>query len=328
MDRELLKLTRDRKEITVRYEKQTQAIWVYIKPKDCPCLSAELLEEYHEVQQELIDYFIRSNMKPKTPIKFFVAASQTPEIYGFGGNVLEIIETIRSRKRERIERCANVAIKNMYLHVVNLHLPIQTVTLVEGAAFGGGFETALPFNYIIAEKQSQFGLQQMRFNFFPGSGIYSLLARKVGMKNADEIILGMKTYSAQEMMEFGAVDAVAKKGEGKKAVDAYLKRYLRNFSSLQALHAAKMRYRPFEFSELEDMAKIWVDSLMNLEGKDIKMMEKVAEKQKESLYDIPHLLRAKQDRRIIPDVEFPLTDMDGNLIEKDRRHLPDPRNND
>ena len=319
------KLLRERKELTVRYDTSTKALWVYMKPKDCPCLNLNILNEYHEVQQELIDYFHQNDMAPEIPVKFLILASQTPEIYGYGGNILEIIETVKNIDREKIEQCAEVAIKGMYNHVVNLHLPIHTVALVEGVAVAGGFEKVLSFNAVIAEEQSIFGLQQMRFNFFPGSAIYSLLARKVGMRKADEIIVGMKTYTADEMKEMGVVTQVAQKGEGKKAVDRYLRKYLKGFNGLQALHAAKMRYRPFEFQEMEDMAKIWVDSLMNLDEKDIKIMEIVAEKQKDSIFNIPHLLRAKQDRRFNPDVDFPLIGTDGNLIEKDRRHLPDPR---
>ncbi len=326
MDKEFLKLLRERKEMTLRYDKKTQAIWVYMKPKDCPCLSFDNLTGYHEFQQELIDYFHQNSMSQRIPVKFVVLSSQIPEVFGYGGNILDIIKTVRNNDRKKIENCAEIAIKGLYLNLLNFHLPIHTVALVEGVAFAGGFEKMLSFNTVIAEEQSLFGLQQMRFNFFPGSAIYSMLARKVGMKNSNEIIKSTKIYNAVEMKEMGAVSHLAKKGEGKKTVDAYLRKYLKNFNGLQALHAAQMRYRPFEFSELEDMAKIWVDSLMNIEEKDIKMMEKVAEKQKESLYNIPYILRAKQDRRLgIWDVEYPLVDSDGMTIERDRRNGPDPR---
>ena len=329
MNKMFSKILRERKQMTVRYDATTKAIWVYLKPRDCPCLNLDLLNEYHGIHQDLIDYFHYYNMMPKIPIKFFVLASHTPDIYGYGGNILEITETVKKRDREKIDRCAKVAIKDMYNHVVNLHLPIHTVTLVEGLAVAGGFEKTLSFNAVIAEEQSLFGLQQMRFNFLPGSAIYSLLARKVGMRKADEIIVGMKTYSADDMKELGVVTQVAKKGEGKKAVDRYLRKYLKGFNGLQALHAAKMRYRPFEFQEMEDMAKIWVDSLMNLDEKDIKMMEIVAKKQKETIFNIPLLLRAKQDRRLgLWDVEFPLIDSDGSEAKEDRRHQSDPRESD
>jgi len=326
MDLKFLKIIRDRKEISVRYDSATQAIWVYMKPSDCPCLNQVIIQEYYDLQQEIKEYFHQHDNQPQTSVKFLVLASQIPGIYGYGGNIIEMIETVKTRKKEKVERCASLAIRIMYNHVTNLQLPLQTITLIAGKAFGGGFEMALPFNAIIAEEQSEFSLQQMRFNFLPGSGIYSVLARKVGMQKADEIIMNMKTYTAQEMHDLGMVTQVAKQGEGKKIVDQYMRKYLRSFNALQALHAAKMRYRPLELEELEDMAKIWVDSLMGMEEKDIKMMEKVAQKQKESLYNIPYLIRAKQDRRMgLWDETFPLVDSEGNIVEEDRRHRPDPR---
>jgi len=115
MDKAFLRLLRDRKEMTMRYDKQTQAIWVYMKPKDCPCLSFENLNEYHEFQQELIDYFHQNNMSPEIPVKFVVLASQIPEIFGYGGNILDIIQTVKNADRKKIEKCAEIAIEGLYL---------------------------------------------------------------------------------------------------------------------------------------------------------------------------------------------------------------------
>jgi hypothetical protein len=95
---------------------------------------------------------------------------------------------------------------------------------------------------------------------------------------------------------------------------------------MQTLHAAKMRYSPFEFSELEDMATLWVDSMLNLTNEDIQRLDKIAEAQKQQLYGITKRLRTKQDRRFDTSTSrFPLTDADGNIIEKDRRTHLDPR---
>jgi DSF synthase len=237
-----------------------------------------------------------------------------------------LVKAFKEKDRDNLEACAKVAIKNMYLNTHNLNLPLQTIAFIEGDALGGAFQAALSFNAIIAEEQSQFGLQQIRFNMCPGIGLYSFLARKVGMNNADKIIKHSRMYTAQEIHEMGAITEIAKEGEGKKVVDRYMQLYRRSFKVMQTLHAAKFRYAPFEFEELEDMAAMWVDSMLNLDEEDIARLEKIAESQKQQIYGIPQRLRAKQDRRFdTPTGSFPLMDADGKVIKEDRRGNSDPR---
>jgi DSF synthase len=326
MDPLFHKIVQDRKQVTVRYDSKTEAIWTYANPEECPCFNIEFFQEFHDVQMDVINYFKANNMKPKIPIKFFVYASQVPGVYGYGGALNGLVKAFKEKDRDNLEACAKVAIKNMYLNTHNLNLPLQTIAFIEGDALGGAFQAALSFNAIIAEEQSQFGLQQIRFNMCPGIGLYSFLARKVGMNNADKIIKHSRMYTAQEIHEMGAITEIAKEGEGKKVVDRYMQLYRRSFKVMQTLHAAKFRYAPFEFEELEDMAAMWVDSMLNLDEEDIARLEKIAESQKQQIYGIPQRLRAKQDRRFdTPTGSFPLMDADGKVIKEDRRGNSDPR---
>jgi len=328
MDSLFQKIVRDRNEITVRYDAETEAIWVYANPEECPCFSLEFFQEYHEVQMDIIRYFEASNMRPEVPIKFFVYASQIPNVYGYGGKLEGLVTAFKNKDRENLMKCANVAIENMYLNTNNLRLPLHTIAYIEGDALGGAFQAALSFNAIIAEEHTQFGLQQIRFNMCPGIGVYSFLARKVGVNNADAIIRNARLYTAQEINEMGAITEIARTGEGKKVVDRYMKQYKRSFRVMQAIHAAKMHYAPLEFEELEYMAELWADTMTRLSSEEISKLEKIADSQRKQIYGISQRLRAKQDRRLISDAEFPLVDSEGNVVEQDRRHRSDPRKED
>ena len=59
-------------------------------------------------------------------------------------------------------------------------------------------------------------------------GAYSFLDRKVGQRRAEEIITSGKIYSAEEMQEFGVVDAVAEDGQGEVEVDALIRKRARS----------------------------------------------------------------------------------------------------
>jgi len=325
MDREFHKILRDRKEATVRYDAETEAIWLYGNPRECPCLNPSMLEELHEVQMDIANYFKHNNMKVKTPIKFFVYASQTPNVYSYGGNLGMLVDVIKKKDRNKLEQCAKSVINAIYFNSTHLNLPLYTLTLVEGDAFGGGFEMALSFDAIFAEEQSRYGLQQARFGIFSGMG-YSSLVRKVGLANADIIIGSTKTYNAKDIQSMGAITDIAKNGEGKTSIDKFMKRYRKSFNINQALHAAKLRYAPFKFSELEYMAELWINSILNMEESNFKMLQKLSESQDKNNESIEYRLRTKQDRRFDSVIDgFPLTDADGNTIEQDRRRSRDPR---
>ena len=77
---------------------------------------------------------------------------------------------------------------------------------------------------MVAERQAKFGLPEILFNLFPGMGAYSFLSRRIGTVKAEEIILGGRIYSAEEMQALGVIDLVAEEGEGERAVREYIAR--------------------------------------------------------------------------------------------------------
>ena len=326
MDPLFRKILRDRNLINVRYDSETESIWLYGNPEECPCFNLEIFQDFHAVQLDIIEYFKANNMQPRIPIKFFVYASQVPNVFGYGGALENLVKAFEKKDRESLLACANVAVKSMYLNSHNLHLPLHTIAYIEGDALGGAFQAALSFNAIIAEEHAQFGLQQIRFNMCPGIGLYSFLARRVGINNADNIIRSARLYTASEMRDMGAITEIAATGDGKRIVDRYMKEYRRSFDVMQTLHAAKMRFAPLKYDELEYMVDLWIKAMTNLDDEQIARLKRIAESQRQQIYGIPRRLRTKQDRRSgVWDEEFPFVDSNGNVVEKDRRHLPDPR---
>ncbi len=327
MDKEFHKLMRDRREISVRYDPETQAIWSYTNPHIRPCYSLELIQEYRQLQLDVVEYYHKYEMEPKTPIKYFVSASQVPEIYNYGGDLNLFLELINKKDREHLYIYAKVCIDISYMNAVNMNLPLTTIVLLEGDALGGGFEAAIAHNIVIAEEQCEMGLPEIRFNLFPGMGAYSFLVRSVGIRMAEEIISSGRMYDAAELHEMGVVTQVVKQGEGEKAVEKFMKRHSRSFNGMQAIQAARHRYAPIDYDELIDITKIWVDAALRLEPKDLKMMKKLVDAQNQKVINMQHKLRTKQDRRFEKrNIEFPFEDSEGNTVTADRRSGVDPRN--
>lgn len=284
------------------------------------------------MQQSIIDYFHPENIISKYPVRYFVLASQSPGVFNFGGDLSLFIKLIVDRKRDQLLQYAKSCIGICYLNAVSYHLPITTISLVEGSALGGGFEAALSGNVLIAEKQAEMGLPETRFNLFPGMGAYSFLARSLGMNAAETMITSGKIYNAQELYEMGLVNVLAENGMGHKAVNDYIKKHRRTSNSFQAIQAVRQFYSPISYEELLGITQIWVDAALRLERKDLLKMERFVKAQNSrNFHPDTHnnklgILRTKQDRRFdFRDITFPLQDISGQKITCDRREFFDRR---
>ncbi len=298
MYRKFRNLLREREEISVRYDVETASIWCYFNPGVRPCYSYDMLTEIHTLQLEIIDYFKSYNMEPPIPVNFFILASQINGIFNYGGDLNMFAEMIRKQDRETLLKYGKLATEMIYLNSVNYHLPLTTIAVVEGTALGGGFEVILSCNVSIVEEQVKMGFPDIRFNLIPGVGAYSLLARSVGVKRAEEIILSGKVYSAKELCEMGLLTVLTKEGKGREKALRFMKKQNKLRNGYQAVYAARNRFQQLDREEFMDINEIWVDAALKLEEKDLKVMHKLIEAQNQKHNYILKKNRTMQDRRI------------------------------
>ncbi len=95
-------------------------------------------------------------------------------------------------------------------------LPQPTVASVFGYALGGGFELALNCDLVVATEDAVFGLPEVTVGIVPGGGGTQLLARKVGVARAKELVFTGRRITGQAAFEMGLVTRVAEpKGLGR-----------------------------------------------------------------------------------------------------------------
>ena len=87
-------------------------------------------------------------------------------------------------------------------------LPIPSVALINGMAFGGGFEVCLAADYRIMSEQGSVALPEVKLGIMPGWGGSVRLPRLIGVDNAIEWICSGSTKKATVAMADGAADAV------------------------------------------------------------------------------------------------------------------------
>src|SRR5437660_6322416 len=95
-------------------------------------------------------------------------------------------------------------------HRFDLEKPL--IAAVNGVAMGGGFETALACDIIVAAANAVFALPEPRVGLIAGSGVHRL-PRMIGQKAALGMILTGRRVSAAEGQALGFVNEVVPAGE-------------------------------------------------------------------------------------------------------------------
>ena len=80
------------------------------------------------------------------------------------------------------------------------------IAAVNGAAFGGGCETALSCDFIYASTNARFALTETTLGIMPGCMGTQNLPGAVGMRCAKEIILTGEPFTAHQAQEWGLVN--------------------------------------------------------------------------------------------------------------------------
>ena len=100
-------------------------------------------------------------------------------------------------------------------HRFDLDKPL--IAAVNGVAMGGGFETALACDIIIAAENAVFALPEPRVGLIAGAGGVHRLPRSIPMKKAMGMILTGRRVSAREGFELGFVTEVVPEGQALEA---------------------------------------------------------------------------------------------------------------
>ena len=265
--------------IDVKIDFEQRIYWAAMNSSRHPMITMELLQDMMCVQESVRVIMEEGSREQHQHLEYFVAASQTPGVYNFGGNLAYFADCIRRRDREGLQKYAYACIDVVYGNAMAFHTPVITIALVQGDALGGGFECALSFDVLVAEKSAKMGLPEVLFNLFPGMGAYSFLSRKIGTAAAEKLIMSGTVYTAEELHRLGVVDILAEDGQGENAVRDYIARNRRKHNAHKAMYRSKRRINPLTYEELRDIVDIWLDAAMELGEQDLRKMTRLVEAQ-------------------------------------------------
>ena len=262
--------------LKTHYDEKYRVSWCYMQPEGRPCFTPELLKSLMSYVRKLqLEVVQHEGQK----FDYMVLASSVKQVFNLGGDLDLFFRSVTNGDRETLHDYAMACIDVLYEYMVHFSIDLTTISLVQGDALGGGFETALGAHVIIAEKGVKMGFPESLFNLFPGMGAWTILSRKLGANAAERMMLDGSLHSAEELHEMGLVDILAEPGEGETEVYKLIKKRNRQANSFRSLRQIRDRCSDDCYQEMKDVVEIWVDAAFELDSRDLRMMERLVKRQ-------------------------------------------------
>lgn len=264
--------------ITVEFERgASNVLWgtmARAAEGECQNFSLPLLHGLRELLDEVGENAAHWHCDGETvPVHYMVLKSGHPDYFSLGGDLRHFRSCIERKDRQGLFQYSRLCLDILYAWATSLNSQATTIALVQGRALGGGFEAALSADYLIAEEHSEFGFPEILFGLYPCTGGMSLLARRVGVYEAERMMVDGRIYSAAELKEKGIVDEICARGDGALAVHRFTAKHSKHRNARLTLQRARQRMAPLDYRELLTVVEEWVEAAMNLEDADLKVMD-------------------------------------------------------
>jgi DSF synthase len=198
-----------------------------------------------------------------------------PSIYNVGGDLDFFADTIRSGRRQALMSYARACVDCVHAAARGFDTGAISIAMVEGTALGGGFEAALAHHFLLAQNDARMGFPEIAFNLFPGMGGYSLVARKAGMRLAEELIGVGESHTAEWYAGKGLVDQLFEPGEAYVATRTFIDTLRPKMNGIRAMLRARQRVLQLSRAELMEITEDWVEAAFTIDEKDLAFMERL-----------------------------------------------------
>ena len=254
-----------------RHDEHDRIFWCFLNPIGRPSFTQGLLTDLGRVQGE-----IRSLAAPSPSLQptvgWVVLGSRSPGVFSLGGDLTLFSAMIQAGDREGLREYAYACVDVAYHNATGYDHGAISVGLAQGEALGGGFESLLSCDVLVAERRARFGLPEVLMNLFPGMGAHCFLTRRVGSAAAMRMILSGKVFTAEAMHTMGIVDVLAEDGQGEETVRNYILRNQSRHRSHAATYEARRRVSPVSLGVLREICDIWVETVMALTLPELRRM--------------------------------------------------------
>ena len=152
----------------------------------------------------------------------------------------------------------------MHLLLVSLaSLDVVTVSALHGSALGGGLEVAVMTDFTFAVAGTKLGQPEINLGVFPPLAV-ALYSKLIGVKNACEMILTGRIFSAEEAQQIGLITRAYKSEEFENRLVENCKTLLSmSRAALAATKRAMRRMDPLLFDRLRIAERAYLEDVMS-----------------------------------------------------------------
>lgn len=269
-------------QLSAYYEEERRTMWMLLRAQPRPSFNHQLIEEIMNLSY--------AAQRSGLAIDFWVTGSLVPGMFNAGGDLSFFVESIKNGRREALRAYARACVDCIHAAARGFDTGAVTIAMVEGSALGGGFEAALAHHFILAQNTARMGFPEIAFNLFPGMGGYSLVARRAGMKLAEELICEGESHTAEWFETRGLVDRLFQPDEAYRSTRTFIDTLRPKLNGVRAMLKARQRVLQLTRAELMDITEDWVDFAFSLEPKDLAYMERLVNLQ--NRHSAQNLLKA------------------------------------
>jgi DSF synthase len=250
-------------------------LWSFMDFRGRPSYNPDLLKDFHGWQKNI------ASLKEQAgdALKYVVLGSRRKGAFCFGGDLDYFTDSIEQSNSYALAEYGLSCIEILHRNWQSCDSEVITIGLVQGDALGGGFESLLSFDIIVAEKGTRFGFPEQMFGLFPGMGALTFLGRKLGTAAAEMLVRTGKLMTAEELYELGIVHVLAEPGQGIEATRRYIQKNAARHAGHYRMMRAMKRANPISFEELQDIVWLWVEACMTLEKHNLAVMRRLVHAQ-------------------------------------------------
>lgn len=233
----------------LKIEQKNSTLWATInRPQSRNAVNFDLMNRLEETLDRL---------ESDESIRLFVL-SGTGDHFISGGDLREF-HTLKTA-----EEAKPMAQRMLSIYKRLEKLPCWTIACINGAAYGGGWETMLAFDFRIAAKEAVFGFTQGKFYLPPGWGGLTRLVEKVGRSTAlrwlaEAAVIDTETALQQTLIDRAVADEILKEETWSWAEKlSHNDRDFIHTLKKGAMQLTSARWKAIH-EELDDFAQFWED---------------------------------------------------------------------
>lgn len=220
------------------------------RPKSRNAINFEVMEKL----EKLLD-----TLESDSSIRCLILTGAGDDIFISGGDLREF-HTLKTAEEARpmAERMLGI-LKRIE------QLPCWTIAAINGAAYGGGCEMMLAFDFRIAAPEARFGFTQGKFYLPPGWGGLTRLVEKVGRSTAlrwlaEASVVDTQTALAHKLINRIAEDSLTEESrQWAEQLSQNNRAFIQNLKQ-GAMRITQARWKAIE-AELDSFADFWESDL-------------------------------------------------------------------